>query len=315
MINQFMNEIHNQDHQLHSILLIRNDQLVFEEYFGDYNIDKPHDLRSVTKSIVAILLGIALDKGFIESVDDPIVKYLTFPEKGKNPDPIKSQITIKNLITMSSGLDCNDWDKKSKGQEDKVYRKKDLMTYTMNLPLINDPGSESHYCTMGVVLVKEIIQRATGMPIDDFAERYLFKPLEITNYSWGHTSDKREMISAARRLYMRPRDLAKIGLLVKNKGQWNGRELVSEQWIKDLSSPQTKITGIDYGYLWWRLPLGSPSKSYRSITATGNGGQYIVIIEELNLMAVFTGGAYNSDADKLPFLIMNRLVIPAVSGK
>ena len=307
-----MDGIHTEEHQLHSMLLFRSDQLVFEEYFNGYDVNRPHDLRSVTKSISAILLGIAIDQGFIESVNDPISKYLDFSEENKNFDPRKTQITIKHLITMSSGLDCNDWDKRSKGQEDKVYKKKDLITYTMNLPLINDPGSQSYYCTMGVVLTKEIIQRASGMPLDVFAKKYLFEPLGIRDYSWGYTADNREVIPAAKRLYMKPRDLAKIGLLVKNKGKWNKKSIVPESWIRELATPQTKITGLAYGYLWWKFPLGSAAKSYEALVATGNGGQYIIIIEELDFIAIFTGGAYNSEKDKLPFSIVNQVLIPSL---
>ncbi|MEO1256727.1 MAG: serine hydrolase, partial [Bacteroidota bacterium] len=246
------------------------------------------------------------------SIDDPVAKYIDFPERDKNPDPRKSKITIRHLITMSTGWDCNDWDKKSKGQEDKVYKKKDLINYTLNLPIINDPGAKSNYCTMGVLLTKEIIQRTSGIPLDEFAKKLLFEPLGITQYRWGHTSESRKMILASKRLYMKPRDLAKIGILVKNKGKWKDQTIVSEKWINELSTPQTKITGLDYGFLWWRLPLQSGEKVWNSLMATGNGGQYIIIIEELDLMAVFTGGAYNSDQDKLPFAIMNRVVIPSV---
>lgn len=313
LIHKFLNQLSGQKHQLHSILLIRNEKLVLEEYFGEYNINKPHDFRSVTKSIASILMGIAIDKGFVHSVDDPVSKYIDFPESDKNPDIRKSQITIRHLLTMSTGLDCNDWDKKSKGQEDKVYKKKDLIYYTLSLPMIRDSGSQSYYCTMGVVIAKKIIENASGLRLDQFAKKYLFEPLGITDYSWDHTTTNREMILASKRLYMKPRDLAKIGLLVMKKGRWNDQVIVSESWIKEMSTPQTKITGLDYGFLWWSLTLQSEGKVMNALTATGNGGQYIIIIEEFNLMAVFTGGAYNSDQDKLPFAVMNKVVLPSTN--
>jgi CubicO group peptidase (beta-lactamase class C family) len=215
---------------------------------------------------------------------------------------------------MSSGLDCNDWDKKSEGQEDKVYRKKDWIKYTLNLPMVNEPGTVSNYCSMGVVLIAEIISQSSGMTIDKFAEQYLFKPLGIDNVSWHHTS-KKEIISSGKRLYMCSRDMAKIGQLMLNKGKWNEKQVVSEKWIEESTRPKTKIAGIDYGYLWWNIPFKTKEKRIVSKLATGNGGQYIMIFPELDMVAVFTGGAYNSQEDKLPFAIMTDIFLPAFTNE
>lgn len=307
-IHYFFNQLLNETHKIHSILLIKNNQLLLEEYFGEHAVDKTHDLRSATKSIKAILLGIAIDKGFIEDINDPISKYLKNLVPQKNLDERKEKITIKHLVTMSSGLDCNDWDKKSKGQEDKVYKKKDWLQYTLDLPMINDPGTVSNYCSMGVLLMTEIISQASGMSIQDFAQRYLFNELGIFDVAWGHTSNG-DIISSGKRLHMTSRDFAKIGQLVLNKGEWNGKSIVSERWIEETTTPKTKITGIDYGYLWWNIPFNINGKIIISKTATGNGGQYIMVIPEMEMLAVFTGGAYNSQEDKLPFAIMKDVFL------
>ncbi|MBL4604815.1 MAG: serine hydrolase [Flavobacteriaceae bacterium] len=301
-------------HKIHSVLLIQKGELILEEYFGDYSINSQHDLRSVSKSIQSILLGIAIDKGFIDDINDPISKYIKNPSPQKNRDSRKEKITIKHLITMSSGLDCNDWDKGSKGQEDKVYRKKNWLHYFLNLPLINEPGTISNYCTVGQILATEIISRTSGMPIDKFAEKYLFTPLDITNLSWGHTS-KKKVLTSGKRLYMTPRDMAKIGLLILHKGIWGEHQVVSEKWIEESTSPKTKITGLDYGYLWWNIPATVNGKTVISKLATGNGGQYIFIYPELDIVAVFTGGAYNSQEDKLPFAIVNNVFLHAFLSK
>lgn len=313
-IYQLFNQLKNGKNKLHSVLLIRNNQIIIEEYFNDHSGNMQHDLRSATKSIRSILLGIAIDKGFIDNVDDPISKYLKSPVPTKNLDERKDKITIRHLLTMSSGLDCNDWDKKSKGQEDKVYRKKDWLQYTLNLPMINEPGSVSNYCSMGVVLIAEIISQASGMTIDKFAEQYLFSPLGINNVSWGHTSNK-EVIPSGKRLYMTSRDMAKIGQLMLNNGTWNEKQIVSEKWIEEATTPKTKITGIDYGYLWWSIPFKTKEKIIISKTATGNGGQYIIVLPELDIVAVFTGGAYNSQEDKLAFAIMTDIFLPTFTTK
>lgn len=309
LLYSFFNQFINEKTKVHSILLVNDGELIIEEYFDGYSVGKQHDLRSVTKSIRSLLVGIAIDQGFIEDINDPVSKYLIDLAPKKNLDERKEQISIKHLLTMSSGLDCNDWDKKSKGQEDKVYKKKDWLQYTLDLPVINDPGTVSHYCSMGSILVAEIISQTSNMDVTEFAEEYLFKPLGISNVSWGHTS-KKEVISSGKRLYMTPRDMAKIGLLILNEGTWNGTRIVSEQWIQESTTPKTKITGIDYGYFWWNIPSQVNEQILSSKTATGNGGQYIMVIPELDMVAVFTGGAYNSQEDKLPFAILNRVFLP-----
>lgn len=314
LIYKLFNQIPQEKNKLHSVLLVINGQIVIEEYFNDHTANKQHDLRSTTKSIRSILMGIAIDIGFIDTIDDPISKYLNTFVPTKNLDIRKDSITIRHLLTMSTGLDCNDWDKKSKGQEDKVHKKKDWIQYTLNLPMVNEPGKVSNYCSMGTILLAEIISQASGMTIDKFAEQYLFNPLGITNVSWGHTSSK-EIIPSGKRLYMTSRDMAKIGQLILNKGKWNEKQLVSENWIEESTTPKTKITNIDYGYLWWGIPFKANEKIFASKTATGNGGQYIMVLPELDLVAVFTGGAYNSQEQMLPFSIVNDIFIPTFMSK
>ena len=215
---------------------------------------------------------------------------------------------------MSTGLDCNDWDKKSKGREDKIYKKNNWLHYFLNLPMVNAPGKVSNYCTMGQILATEIISQASGMTINKFAEKHVLNPLNITNVSWGHTSSKK-IISSGKRLYMTSRDMAKIGQLILNKGKWNEKQIVARKWIEESISPITKITGIDYGYLWWNIPFKLNGKTIISIAATGNGGQYIIIIPSMDLVAVFTGGAYNSQKDKLPFAIINDIFLPTFANE
>ncbi len=314
LIYKLFNQLNDKENKIHSVLLVKNEQIIIEEYLNGQIPNQRHDLRSTTKSITSILMGIAIDKGFIENVNDPISKYLKTLSPTKNLDERKKKITIKHLLTMSTGLDCNDWDKKSKGQEDKIYKKSNWLQYFLNLSMVNEPGNVSKYCTMGQVLATEIISQASGMTIDKFAKKYLFDLLDINNVSWGHTS-KKEIISSGKRLYMTSRDIAKIGQLILSNGKWNGEQIVSEKWIAESTTPKTKITGIDYGYLWWNIPFKVNEKVFVSKTATGNGGQYIIVFPELNMVAVFTGGAYNSKEDKLPFAIMTDIFLPTFTSK
>ena len=305
-----LRQLEHNDHKINSFLLIKDGKLLLEEYYNERTIETPQDLRSVTKSIISILMGIAIDKGFVTSIDDPIQQYLPNIQPTKNLNTLKEQITIRHLLTMSTGLDCNDWDKKSKGQEDKVYKKKDWIQYTLDLPMVQEPGVVSTYCTMGVVIAAQIISNASNMPLDQFAKQFLFTPLGINNVSWKHTS-KKEVIDVAKRIQMIPRDMAKIGLLLLNNGKWNNSQIVSKNWIKESLNTHTKISNIDYGFLWWTIPFGSKTAK----VATGNGGQYIMIFKDLHLIAVFTGSAYNSQEDKLPFTIVNKAVLPMLLEK
>lgn len=307
-IHAFFSQMKNQRNKLHSALLVKDGDLIVEEYLNGELVDRPHKLRSVTKSIRSLLLGIAIEQGIIRSLDDPILKYLTNYSLQKNLDPRKNKITIRHLITMSTGLDCNDWDKKSKGQEDRVYKQKDWIQYTLDLPLVHEPGQVSYYCSMGSVLLAEIISQASGMSIQNFADIYLFQPLDITNIDWVHTANK-NVIPAAMRLKMTSRDLAKIGLLVLNRGKWKDTQVISEQWINESTSTHKYIGSMRYGYLWWNISFRVGDKVYDSVVATGNGGQYIMIVPEQNMVGVFTGGAYNSEEDKLPFGIMRDVLL------
>ncbi len=267
----FFNQINNNEHYIHSVLLIKNKQLIIDEYFNGYKAETQQDLRSVTKSIKSILLGIAIDKGIIDDINDHISKYLKTPIPVKNLDKRKEEIRIRHLLTMSPGWDCDDWDEKSKGQEDRVYIKKDWIQYTLDLPMINDPGEVSRYCSMGIIILAEIISQASGTSIDKFADEHLFKPLGIENLNWGHTKDH-EVIPSGKRLYLTPRDMAKIGQLILNEGSWNGQQIVSAEWVKESTSSKTEISGVKYAYLWWNIPFALNGRNVNSITATGNGG-------------------------------------------
>ncbi len=310
LLYTFFNQLQSGKHKLHSSLVIKDDNIIVEEYFDKHTINTRHDMRSATKSIISILMGIAIDKGFVDSIDDPVLKYIKQPIPQKNLDPRKEKITIRHLLTMSTGLDCNDWDKKSKGQEDKVYRKEDWLQFTLDLPMCHDPGIVSSYCSMGTVLAAEVITQASGVSFDTFANTYLFDILGIKNMNWGHTSKRKDILPSAKRLYMTPRDMAKIGKLILQKGTWNTEQVVSQEWIAQSTKPQTQLAGREYGFLWWKFPFKVDQNKIIGTIASGNGGQYIMIFEEKNVIAVFTGGAYNSREGKLPYAVVNNVYLP-----
>ena len=313
-IYQLFAKLPEADHELHSLLVVQKGELLLEEYFADQSADKQHDLRSATKSIRSLLIGIAIDQGFIGSIDDPIQKYLYPLEAEKNLDFRKQKITIRHLLTMSPGWDCNDRDKSSAGQEDRIYKKKDWLQYALDLAMINEPGEVSNYCSIGTVMLMAVLERATGMGVDAFAEEFLFKSLGIKNYRWDHTS-KKEVISAAMRLYMTPRDMAKIGQLVLQNGKWNGKQLISEAWIAQSTSQHSFIDDSGYGFLWWMTAFPHKNTALTGFAASGNGGQYIVVFPDIEAVFVFTGGAYNSSKAQFPLFIIRDILIPTFGAR
>lgn len=312
LFEQFFTALNAQEHKLHSMLLVKEGKLVMEEYFNGYDHEQRQDLRSVTKSVISLLIGIALEEGRITSVDDPVAKYVPEFSRAVDAGSDKQSITIRHLLTMSSGMDCNDWDKQSAGQEDKLYKKKNWLKHMAGLAMLSDPGTESYYCTGCVMLLAHILELTSGLSWRYEAQKYLFGPMGITDVEFAHTS-KKSMPEASKRLYMRPRDVAKLGQLILKWGQWEQKQLVPASWIEQISFRKTQISGLDHSYLWWKLPFEKDGKKVDATCATGNGGQYILVFPEYDLVAIFTGGAYNSQEDKLPFAIVNKVILPSLS--
>ncbi len=297
-----------QSHKLHSMLVLRSGLLVFEEYYNGYGRDNPHDLRSATKSITSLLTGAALDQGVIPSVESPIMDFLA---KSYPNIENKDDIQTRHLLTMSSGLDCDDFNWRSKGQEDRLYRTQDWVASFLALPPVHAPGEVARYCTAGVIALGEVIAQASGMGFSDFADDALFGPLGIHNYRWARF-DNDEKVDTGGHLLLTPQGMAKLGLLVLQEGQWEGHQLISREWIQESTQPQTQVRDTPYGYLWWMDTLPYGEKRVKVIWASGNGGQLIFIVPEYDLVAVFTAGFYNSDKTAVVFDIFYRSILPSV---
>ncbi|MCL6088012.1 MAG: beta-lactamase family protein, partial [Actinobacteria bacterium] len=299
---------------IHSIVIVKEGKLVFEEYFGgygfslygdkfrgtyiDFNADITHDLASVTKIITATLAGIAIDNDFIKSVNEKIIDF--FPEYSKLFDKEKSKITVENLLTMTSGLKWNEMDAYSSDENDysKLYSSADPIEYLLSKPMANKPGTKWYYSSGDVTLLGEIIYKATGKKVDDFSREYLFDPLGITNAYWLYM--KNNIVSTAGGLMMRPRDMAKIGYLYLNNGKWLDKQILSEDWIKAstrgfIQVPEGEWTdwhGHESGYQWFLRTDDVNSIKVDSLVRTGWGGQRIIAYPGLNTVVVLTGGNY-----------------------
>ncbi|MES2299531.1 MAG: serine hydrolase [Pseudomonadota bacterium] len=297
-------------HKLASMLVLRHGKPVLEQYWNGYDQNTLHDLRSATKSITALLTGIAIDQHMLAGVDEPISTYLAASYPGA--PALRRKITIAHILMMRSGLACNDWDVSSPGNESTMYETGDWVGFVMNLASVVDPGTVTQYCTGGPVVMGRIIAGASKKPIPQFADTYLFGPLGIKNARWADFDQHRQTDTGGH-IQLRPRDMAKLGQLVLQRGAWNGVQLVSESWIAQATAKHTQFSdGSPYGYLWWQRPMSYKGRQVTMNYADGNGGQYIFVVPELDLVAVFTGENYDSNSATRAFTIMSRYILPAV---
>ena len=290
-----------------SFLVVKNGLLVQELYFNNYNRNKVHDLRSATKSITSALVGIAIDQGVIENVNQAALASISGYTEIDNWDDRKNNIKIKHLLTMSSGLACDDSDFSSAGNEEYMYRQQDWVKFILDLQQTSKPGNKWAYCTGGVVSLGAIIEDSSGLQTEDFATQYLFEPLGISNYHWEFTPTGR--VDTGGHIHMTPRDMAKIGQLFLQQGLWNGQTLISKQWVAESTTVQILTNqGYHYGYLWWRGRIDSHDFYY----AGGNGGQFITIMPSLNMVVVSTAQNYNSNLSSQFFILLKTLIDAAL---
>ena len=296
---------------VHSVLIIQDGKLLFEEYFYEYTKDTFQELRSATKSFISALTGIAIDKGYIKSINERVLSY--FPEYTfENSSDLLNQITIENLLTNQSGLDCDITNEKAEGNETKMYNSDDWVKFSLDLPMIDIPGGKGMYCTGNSIILGKIIEKETKQPLPEFAKQTLFGPLGITKFKWRFKPDKSSAETFGQ-LNLRPRDLAKFGLLYLNKGNWNGKQIISAEWCEQSLKKHSIIQGVDYGYQWWIKYLDADGVRYYGKAAQGNGGQKIYIWEQQNMVTVITGGNYNtqSPSDEL----IRKYILPAFNKK
>jgi CubicO group peptidase (beta-lactamase class C family) len=279
---------------VHSVLIAHRGRLVFEEYFYEYDVKNPHALRSATKSVVSALVGLAIAKGQLKNVRQPVLPFFAeeYPRIANLTDA-KRRITIEDLLTNRSGLDCDDWNQASPGNESKMGRSEDWVKFTLDLPMRSESGGTSSYCSGGVIVLGRLVEKVSGKPLEAFAREYLFEPLGIRDFEWRFDPEK-SSINTFCQLSLTPRDMVKIGLLYMNAGTWNGGQVLPADWVRASTSRHTSLGGTDYGYLWWLPYLEVPGGRHYGIMATGNGGQKIFIWPALDLLVVMTGGNYNT---------------------
>jgi CubicO group peptidase (beta-lactamase class C family) len=315
------------DANIHSVLVVRRGTLVYEQYFEgeDQNWDRQlgrvafhaglkHDLRSVTKSVTSLLIGIAVQRKLVEGVDEPILQF--FPEYSDLRTPEKDRILLRHLLTMSTGLAWDEYRPYTDpmNSEVQMMQSPDRYRFALERPVLLAPGQVWNYNGGATELLGALFQKIDGRLLDDFAREFLFKPLEITDTEWNKYGE-RDIPAAASGLRLQPRDMAKIGQLVLARGIWKGQQIVPAEWIDQSIAPQIGCPDTIYfhGYHWW---LGRSFVSNREVkwaAGVGLGGQRIFIVPVLDLVVVVTAGLYNSPIQHwLPLHILNRYVLAAI---
>lgn len=253
--------------EITSVVVSRGGEMVREEYLeGD--ADTPRNTRSCTKTVAGMLLGIAVERGLVPGVEAPLADLL-----GESAPPV----TLRDLLTMSSCLECDDWDDDSPGNEERMYPREDWLAFTLGLPLREERTFS--YCTAGVVALGIGLERAVGEPLPAFARRELFEPLGIERAEWQQTP--LGQTSTAGGLLLTSRALLSLGELYLA----GGRDIVPRGWVQESLRPHARIDDeIEYGYLWWlRTYAGEPG-----FFMTGMGGNRVHVFPDRKLVAVIT---------------------------
>jgi CubicO group peptidase (beta-lactamase class C family) len=296
-----------------AIAVYHKSALLLEEYFYGYDRNRPHQMRSLTKSVISLLAGAAVDRGLLRA-DEPALARLGYPAYG-NPDPRKARVTLIDLLSNQSGFACNDYDRESPGNEVKLYETPDWAKAFVDLPMVADPGTVGRYCSGGIITAGRVVERAAGKPLPDFAQDVLFGPLDIrpADWKWEFTLDRSHRNEFGQ-IYLRPRDMLKLGILIQQRGEWKGRRGVSASWIDAAVGHQSRIDDSDYGlgiwHRWYQVQTAAGGRRVDTIMLSGNGGQKVYLVPTLDLIVVFTGGAFNVESPVNE--MMARVLLPAL---
>jgi CubicO group peptidase (beta-lactamase class C family) len=271
---------------VHSVQIVRHGKLALDAYFYPYGADMRHDVASVTKSITSTLVGIAIEKGYLRGVDERVVELFP-PMHSEAPiDPHKTAITLRDLLTMQAGWDCGFDPNEARLFE--MRRSPDWPQFMLALPMVAEPGTHWAYCSGNCHVLSAIITRTTGTNALAFARREFFEPLGIHDVMWE--TDSQGNNHGWGDLQLHPRDMAKIGQLFLQRGQWRGRQIVPESWIREATREHVDrtINNDHYGYFWWVKGTNFPGM----FEAVGRGGQRINVWPKEDLVIVFTGGDF-----------------------
>lgn len=275
------------------IVIIKSGKLLLEEYFNGSGRDSLQDTRSVGKSFSSALTGIAVKEGYLKSENQYLKEFYDL-KQFKNYSSQKENVTIKSLLTMSSGFEGNDENPESAGNEENMYPTENWVNFTLDLPMTeNTPGKNWNYFTAGVVVTGDILDKSVPQGLKNYADKKLFQPLGITNYKWQFTPQQKPSLAGG--LRMKALDFAKFGQLYSNNGIWEGKTILSKEWVEksftNYFPDRHDFEG--YGYLFWRKVYTVGNSSYEAYQSSGNGGNKIIIFTKIPVVMVITAQAYN----------------------
>jgi CubicO group peptidase (beta-lactamase class C family) len=300
--------------EIHGVLIARHGKLALEEYFHGEHRDKPHDTRSAAKSLTSTLVGAAIRAGVPLETSTPVYRVMNHGAFPSDLEPRKRALTVKNLLTMSSGLDCDDNNSRSPGNEDVMQSQTaqpDWYRYTMDLRMVRQPGEKAIYASCNPNLLGGVLARAAGRPLTELFRDLVAGPLQIRQYWMNLTPTGDAYMGGGVRFC--PRDFMKLGQLMLNGGTWNGQRVVSPEWCREATSPLYSLGGSRYGYLWWVVEYPYKDRKVRAFFAGGNGGQIVLGVPELDLLIAFYGGNYSDATSLVPQRVyVPKYILPAV---
>lgn len=309
--------------RIEAVLVQRGEQILFEGYFRKSGPQTRIDARSAGKSLTALAVGLAIEDGAIAGVDVPAWRFFDTDDDPSKSDPLKQAITISDLLTMTSALDCNDW-RRSPGHEERMYRQSHWTDFALSIPSDKDyvRGPQGYgrfsYCTAGVFLLGQIVERAVGERFDDYVQRRLFDPLKIAGADW--TRSPSGEVQSGGQLGLTARDFAKIGRLVidhiRPNGQQSGDAIISQAWIKQMLTPRAMATPTDaYGYLWWFRVFHANGAEHHAAYMSGNGGNIIAIFPDIQTVIVVLATNYNrKNMTVLSRSVIEDHILPAMDA-
>ena len=296
-----------------SLLIVKNNKLVCEEYF--YGSDDSHlnKLGSCSKSVTSILFGIAIDQAKIKGVNEVVIDY--FPEYKQLKTEENSKILTKHLLTMTAGFDWDEYSVPYNHPQNTLLQmgeSEDYLKYIFKRSIVDTPGEKFNYSCANTILLGWILKKSTGMNPDRYAEQNLFNHLGIDKYYWHIREDGFTHVEGG--LKLTARDMAKIGSLILNNGKWNNDQIVSAEWIAESTHQHVPQNNWQpgYGYQWWNIYYPVQDKTMYGIMAMGADPQMIIIIPELNTIIVTTGPFTFVDEDKSPLRMIMQYIIPSL---
>lgn len=311
---QLIESIKKENRQIHSILIVRNGYLVMEGYFSPYQKDFKHIIFSSTKSISSLLIGLAIKDGYIKNVNQPVLDFFPgYRGKIEHVDERKKSMTLFHLLTMTDGVKWQDWPYRVGMEGDflKLLSAADGIKYFLDKPMREAPGQTNNYNSGAAYLLSAIIQKVTGKSALEYAMEKLFKPIGIAEVSWGIF--QKGINNGGSELFLKPRDMARLGYLVLNKGYWDEKQILPAQWIEDSSKAYIKTDYIEYryGYMWYI----DRSLPFFNISALGLGGQSIFVMPDQDMVVTITGGlVVKKDDDKIQYNYLRDFIFPAVES-